>query len=266
LIGPDLSVRKLLIGTALLLAAMLSLQGCGPSYTCTDASGHCYGVVQVSPPDLNGVTTSYNAVSLNGGDGHINNEIWLVQQNNSSCSNFGNQCWVEIGILAATAGQGCQSGVNPVGIRIFWADNRPNQGYICHDMGQLQTQEIGQPVFALIGIHPGSPNTFDAELLTCTSETGNGNCPRRVFSGTSSNNTMVPTAWDIGLELEGTTGASAPQTQYFDNIVTSPSSPIGWGWLMTDGTSIIQTPVNAGWTTPPSTSPENSSWFSSCCN
>jgi hypothetical protein len=86
---------------ALLLIVMLLLGACGnPSYTCTDESGHCYGVAQLQVPDNDVVGTSFNAVSLNGGDGHISDEIWLVQKNSSACSNASNQCWVEIGTCA----------------------------------------------------------------------------------------------------------------------------------------------------------------------
>jgi len=203
---------------------------------------------------------------MNGGNGHITEEIWLIQDNNADCGKD-RQCWVEVGLRA---GIGC--GGTAVGAEVFWADNRPGpdpdhpQGFSCHDLGALLPEEIGQPVFLVIAISPGSPNTFDVEALTCTSAAGPGTCARRIFSARSTNNSMAPNRWDIGLEVSGTSGAVAPNTSFNNNIVTNPRSPIGWTNLTTNGVVIINAPVWAGWTTPPSTSSSGGSWSTSCCN
>jgi hypothetical protein len=247
----------------LFLTVMLLLAACDGSYSCTN---YCYGVVQLFPANLNGVATYFNAVSLNGGDGHITDEIWLIEPFDGACANLEEMCWIEIGIEGESTNSACQLGVNATGVHVFWADNRPNQGYLCHDMGVLQDQEIGQPMFLAIAIVPGSPGTFDVELETCFPTWGTATCPGRAFSGISTNNTMMPQQWNIGLELQGTTGASAPQTQFFWNSVTDPSSFFGWGPLSIDGQPSVQSPVQAGWTTTPSTSTSGGSWFTSCCN
>jgi hypothetical protein len=126
-------------------------------------------------------------------------------------------------------------------------------------MGALQNAEIGQPLLVIIGTSPDTPNTFYLQIETCI----NGSCPERGFIGTSTNNAMVANVWDIGLELEGTTGASAPQTTFFHNF--TGGFPFGFP-LSTNGTTIIQDPVKAKWTTTPSTSPSGGSWITSCCN
>jgi hypothetical protein len=251
-----------MLRTLFLLPLMLLLGGCpGPTtYSCGGATGgHCYGVVRVRPAVPKGVSTSLTAVAMNGGDGHVSDEMWLVQDNNPTCG--GGQCWVEVGLRA---GIGC--GGTVAGAEVFWADNRPNNGFFCHDLGALQPQEIGQPTFLVIAIRPLSPNTFDIEALTCTSAAGPGACPRRIFLSNSGNNSMAANAWNIGLEVSGSSGASAPNTSFDHNLVTDPQSPIGWAFLTTDGEALVSAPVGAGWTTRPSTSSSGGSWFTSCCN
>jgi hypothetical protein len=199
----------------------LSLGGCG--YSCGNGSGsHCYGIVTLpaalnGEPNFRGFVTTVNAVSLNSGNGETNDEIWVVQQNNNACGNLGtgNQCWIEVGLSAGANSGGCSLPSNET--HIFWADNRPNQGFFCHDQGALQSQEFNQPVFLAIAIRPDEPNSYDVEALTCTSVSGNGSCPRRAIIGKSSNNTMAADVIEMGMEVAGSSGATAPNTNFIDS-------------------------------------------------
>src|SRR5215831_17122088 len=66
------------------------------TYSCGGGEGgHCYGVVQERPANLNGVSTSLTAVAMNGGDGHISDEMWLTQDDNCK-----GPCWIEVGLRA----------------------------------------------------------------------------------------------------------------------------------------------------------------------
>ncbi len=254
-------------GTLGAFILMALLGGCAP-YSCE--KDHCYGFVRVvatqnDVPSFRGVATSVIAVPLNGGDGEINTEMWVAQADNPACDDLGtgNICWIEVGLSAGANGGGCSIASNET--HIFWADNRPNKGFFCHDQGALQQQEFNQPVFLTIAFRPLEPNTFDVEALTCTSVTGNGSCSRRIFAATSTNNEMAATHVDIGMELAGTKGASASPTQFTGTIFANPHVIFGWTFLNVDGSVRVDAPVKAGWTTTPSTSSSGGSFSTACC-
>jgi hypothetical protein len=246
------------------VVAVLSFGGCGGgNYKCSD--NHCYGLTvlpaaQNGEPGFRGFVTTVNAVALNSGDGEINDEIWVVDKNSAGC---GGQCWIEVGLSAGANTGGCSLPSNET--HVFWADNRPNQGFFCHDQGALQAQEFNQPVFLAIAVRPTDPNSFDVEALTCTSTTGNGTCQRRAIIGTSTNNTMAATAIEMGMELAGTNGASAPATNFTGSLTPNPNVSFGWTFLKLDGNILQNAPVKGAWTTTPSTSNSGGSFQTSCC-
>lgn len=252
-----------------LVVGTLFLGGCA-TYSCGNSTGsHCYGIVTLpaalnGEPSFRGFVTTVNAVSQNSGNGELNNEIWVVQTSNSACGSLGtgNQCWIEVGLSAGANAGGCSLPSNET--HIFWADNRPNQGFFCHDQGALQAQEFNQPVFLAIAIRPTEANSYDVEALTCTSTSGSGTCARRSIVGKSSNNTMAADVIEMGMELAGSSGASAPMTQFTGSIAPNPNVIFGWTYITVDGSVSTNAPVKAGWTSKPSTNP-GGSFFTSCC-
>jgi hypothetical protein len=251
------------------LAVMTVLLADCAGYSCGNSTGsHCYGIATLpaalnGEPNFRGFVTAVDAVPLNSGNGEINNEIWVVQQGNPACGSIANsQCWIEVGLSAGADAGGCSLPSNET--HIFWADNRPNQGFFCHDQGALQPQEFNQPVFLAIAIRPPEPNSYDVEALTCTSTSGSGSCPRRAIIGKSSNNAMAANLVEMGMELAGNSGASAPVTHFNGSIAPNPNVIFGWTYVNVDGSVITNTPVKGGWSLTPSTNP-GGSFFTSCC-
>jgi hypothetical protein len=263
--------RNLMTTAVRLMAAAVITQflaGCpgpGSTYSCND--GHCYGIVRFNVIDFgNGpmfrsFVTNVNAVPLNAGNADISDEFWVIQQGATNCGNQPNDCWIELGLLA--------SNITNNETHVFWADNRPNQGFFYHDMGALQPQEFNQPVLLLIAIRPQDPNSYDVDALTCQTVTGPVGCQGRRLIGQSINNTMVANVIEMGLELAGSNGASAQATNFFRTIVPYPNSPGNFKYLDVDGRVQVDAPVTAGWvSTPTSTPPSRNiggSFFTSCC-
>jgi len=187
----------------------------GRTYACPNDGQHCYGYVEFNIVDLgNGPNfkafiTNVYARALLGGDGEINDEFWVNQYPTTTCGDWG-ICWIEVGLSAGGNGHGCTLPNNET--HIFWADNRPNLGFFCHDMGALQPQELNQPVFLSIAIRPLEPNSYDVEALTCQTVSGQVGCQGRSLVGLSSNNTIAANHIHMGMELAGSTGANAPGT------------------------------------------------------
>jgi hypothetical protein len=267
---PDDRLPRWITGVLGAFAVLTLLGGC-VTYSCGNGTGsHCYGIVtleaaQNNAPGFRGVATSVIAVALNSGNGELNNEMWVVQPSNSACGSLGtgNQCWIEVGLSAGANAGGCSI---PSGeTHVFWADNRPNGGFFCHDQGALLPEELNQPVFLAIAIRPTEANTYDVEALTCTSVTGSGSCTKRVIAGTSTNNAMAATLVEIGMELAGSKNASASTTHFTETIFANPNVIFGWTFLNVDGAVSVDAPVKAGWTTTPSTSSSGGSFSTGCC-
>src|SRR5436305_1038715 len=84
------------------------------TYNCVnnskDPSGHCYGLQWWG--GANGADTRITLHSTSGGNGFVNNEMWLTTLT----------YWVEAGVKSDTRFNPPDSSV------FFWADNRPNGG------------------------------------------------------------------------------------------------------------------------------------------
>jgi hypothetical protein len=235
------------------------LPGPGRTYACGDAtSNHCYGIVRFNVAELgNGLdfglfSTIVNAVALLGGDGEINDEIWVKQRH--GVTNCGNQCWVEVGLSAGA----CSIPKNET--HVFWADNRPFEGFFCHDMGPLQEQEFGHLMSLLIRVNPSDPGSYDVVVQTCLDAAAP--CPGRRLVGQSTDNAMFPDTIDMGMELAGSTGAGAPGTNFFGTRVAVPG---GSKYLDVDGTSGANSPITAEWDTLPTSGTTGGSFRTLCC-
>ncbi len=240
----------------------LSLSSC-TTYSCgTPSGGHCYGTVSwgkgdLGETDLRAFLTNVTPVELNKGNLVINNELWLTQEPTSNCA--GGSCWTEVGVTSGA----CASGSDT---RYFWAENvvtAVGPSYLCRDLGAVDPQEFGQPTMLLIARE--SASVFDVMVETCT-RYGSGpppTCARRVLSAQSGLNLMQPNVATIGMEVGGSSGASAPQATFTGNWHSDPF--FAGAWVNSPGSQRVETPVKASWTVNPTVQTEGGTWVTSCC-
>jgi hypothetical protein len=266
--------RPAVAAVVILLLGMGPCPGPGTTYSCGDASSHhCYGIARFNVRDLgNGLdfgsfNTVITAVALLGGDvdvsqhGELNDEIWVKQQNGrTNCLNRDNQmtsCWVEVGISAGA----CFIPNNET--HVFWADNRPFEGFFCHDLGPLQEQEFLHLISLLIRQNALDPGSYDVVVDTCQDKAPP--CPGagRRLVGQSTTNAMFPDTIDMGMELAGTTRANGPDTTFRYTRVAVP--PGRSKYLDVDGMVGANPPITAEWDTFPTSGTTGGSFRTQCC-
>ena len=205
------------------------------SYNCVtnpkDKSGHCYGTQWWG--GANGADTRITLHSTSGGNGFVNNEMWL--------SNL--TYWVEAGVKSDTRFNPPDSSV------FFWADNRPNGG------GYAEHYSI-----ILTGGDWSKPNT-----LTRITRSGTSNWNVSVndgytsLTGTSTNNNISISYIMIGMEVYGNANAAAPVNHFTDNRWLNGSN---FQYQGNDGVNTeVYLPVSAGWTTDPLHSSTGGDWY-----
>jgi hypothetical protein len=225
------------------------------TYSCSIPS-HCYGANTWLGPTI-GSFTVIDAVNLASGDGSIDNEMWLVDNNlngSKQCiiapgdSNF--KCWVEAGYVHFSGDSQ----------RWFWADLRPQGGgcyqhcyYIEHDEGILNSGDYNNVVDVTL-VANGTAGQWSVQVLGHV--TG--------FNATSVDNAMSPNRIDIGQELEGSQGANAPHANFQDNEWYNGAGP---HYQTVDGildyAGDPNNPPWAGWNQNqrPSNSPYGGVWY-----
>lgn len=194
------------------LAISLSIGGLGlspfpsPAHATTySCSNYCYAKVEwySFSNGLSGLWTNINTqlLSCSSSCGRIGNVTWLVQHSNTNCTNFSqNQCWIEAGHV--NLGDANKD-------HWYFADNRPGSGsgsYNEYFLGTIPSAEYGHTDNYSIKKNTGT-NNWSVVMAGYT----------QTWSGTSSNNSMTPDRVDTGLELKGTSGASAASAPYNDN-------------------------------------------------
>jgi len=189
------------------------------TYSCGGpVFGHCYGITEWTRPS-SGSSVTISTVALNGGDGFVTNEMWLFGDPppNLICPNgqdpHGNgTCWVEAGAIAGYVGAlGYYS--DPV---YFWADERPSapgtmDNFNAHVLGYVPTQDLNHgATFRILQAHDGTGHygiqVFNKDCLLVPD-----------YTDVSTQDQLVPTGIDIGAEVYGSSGASAPPAEYTDN-------------------------------------------------
>jgi hypothetical protein len=263
------------LGIIAVIIPLLGLGSCPPGpgtrYSCGDASsGHCRGIVRFNVVDLgNGLnfgsfSTVMHANALLGGDvdlpgqqqhGAINNEIWVTQRRKpTGCtapdSKDPSICWVEVGLSA-----GAWTLPNNE-THVFWADNRPSEGFFFHDLGSLQDREFGHGMSIMIQQSASDPGSYNVVVMTCL----DSSCPGRWWFGQSTDNAMFPDTVDMGMELAGETRALGGDV-FFGTIVEVPG---GIKLLDVDGQIGVDPPITAVWDSPPS-SGNGGSFRTHCC-
>jgi Concanavalin A-like lectin/glucanases superfamily len=202
--------------------------GSQPStYSC--ANSHCYAQIQW-PAVVSGAHTTIDVThvastkpsSLPADQETLSNELWVndvgLLNPSSICAPQGG-CWVEAG-YAADSGS----------VYYFWADNRPasqlppnTPTYKLWRQADVPTADYGGSTDVTITRVDSS--TYQIFITSLSFPDGMPSGPMY-----STSNPMTINRTDIGMELSGTSGASAPKTAWGNNQ-----------YIQTDGTAVYQT-------------------------
>ncbi len=177
------------------------------------------------------------------------NDLWVQDTTHhvSQCGAGGGVCWVEAGYIS----------YNPTStssaVWYVWADLRPNSTFFKHFIAQVPSGDIGKS--AAMNINYQGSNKW--QVISST--------PSGVYYNYSTANTMTADDINIGQELYGTGGASAPTAHFTYNywIDTSGAYHFQTGWS-SSGIHVYNPPYG-GWTTYPSPSGTGGNWHTSCC-
>jgi hypothetical protein len=171
------------------------------AYSCTGVD-HCYGVNSWSG-GTTGVSAWITANRLTcsgcGLNDFITNELWLATGSQ--------QYWVEAGITTYNKATDTNPANTPR-TSYFWADWRPGSQWYEHEMDQIPGADLGQYTYFEI-LKVSGANQFNVTV--------SGYSGYHAY-GYSTDNTMgLPGIIQVGQELAGTAGASAPTAHYIYN-------------------------------------------------
>jgi hypothetical protein len=156
-----------------------------PQYNCND---HCYGIATTNISGIRGVEVDMDIsrISCNCyNPSFVDNEVWLEAS--------GGLYWVEVGY----------STYSPTSVKYFWADFRPGSVYHEHNpSGNIPSNDYGTTGY--FQIYPSGTNAWF--VLVDTQNT--------YWYGYSTSNTMSPSEIQMGQELAGTSGESAPYAAF----------------------------------------------------
>ena len=238
--------------TGLLILLSLLLAGCGApsSYQCgTPSGGHCSGYVNWNQ-SINGSQVAIENVTLTGAvdtNSFMTNEMWLTQNNNSTCAPIGGAtvpCWVEAGFTYMPGHSSNDT--------FFWAQDLPNKGFTLNFGESFPSNDF----FSTFTIDRTDKSTVRIAITVPADDGSN-----LIYDST--NNTLAPDQMIIGMELEGTHGAIEAPTAAFENP----------GWFDTgntfnvessDGTVSSDNPPSGSWYNAPS-SGKLPIFQTSCC-
>lgn len=260
------------------------------TYSCaTPSTGpHCYGISNwysnlgssshnyTGFNHFTGAYTSPNIVQLTTGNGSIDEEVWLVDNNTldgspnyHSCylhydftlhalyndSGVTNQtCWVETGYYKA-------NNVNSGNEVWFWGEVKPLDGYNPNTSPVTLPYCAGAGVDALepcaFHIHYGATlqsgdyaNHGDEEVYADPSTAHQwdvyGHSASTQLLDLSSNNYMNPTEIQIGSELSGSQNANGPKVHFINNQYQT-SAGGSWSYHTVDPELVSNNPPLAAW-------------------
>ncbi len=218
--------------------------------------------------------------------GFIDNEMWLFDNNNNSCvdpNGHPGVCWVEGGYLTVT------NSPNATTENYFWADLRPSftiggltfgSNFNLHILSQVPQGDYGHQVDILIYsgtthvcIPPASP-PYGGCIPPITDEYFvSFSSPNFRSVSLSTHNAMHPNRFDVGQELAGAGGASAPTAHFTNNsfaTFTSGLAGVRYTPEGADGIPFLSVsgapPPTVGYTTKPSQAPgTGGNIYSNCC-
>lgn len=249
-------VIAIALAISLLAATLLLYPHPVQAYSCN----LCHGLV-IWPGNVWGAQTEDEVVSLqcvpaNCKPGanyvpHIGNVLWLIdaKNNGQNCFPYG-ACWVEAGYHTVTNSSG-----NSTSNQYYWADVRPgNNNFSVHFLGNIPSGDLGKNVWLYI-----SRNGNDSTWTVHVSPQSN------YWSATSTNNTMYPSEIQMGMELLGTTGASA-STGYFTYNYWQGTNSSNWNPQGNPGQTHNDSPIESNWYQLPAKNGSNhgGSFYTGC--
>lgn len=238
------------------------------SYSCY--SNHCHGIADWSDngtyPLINGAYTAISMVHIacsapscqsSRGD-FIDDEIWVRDATHqaSSCPTYKVGCWVEQGYIATANSSGSGTTVN-----YFWADYRPGDSMLnFHYIAVVPSGDYGYATFFDI-YRTASSNCSTSPrsgtfAVNIASET-------QFYNNTSARDCQTPDDINIGQELAGTSGASAPTANFTDNEWVGTNGVANYQTLNAD-TPSPNAPVSDSWVTLPSHSSTGGDFTTKC--
>lgn len=243
-----------------LCAASALLAGCNATYNCS--SPHCYGTAlwDGETPSVVSLETTVKLVPLNGGDGFVDDEMWVVDRNDANCSNatlgIQSQCWIEMGALAGPAW------FTDTATHLFWAENRPAStaggasAFYFHVLANPNSEELSSHADYVI-TRDARPVTGNGWIIAATTASNQ-------YVATTQNSMTPPQRIIIGQELYGSEGASAPSADFDATAVGTDPNQYDNAEVTTSGLVTSDSPPTASWQLPPS-SGAGGVFITRCC-
>ena len=129
--------------------------------------------------------------------GFVNNEFWVYAHNVANCPS--GTCWIEVGHGTFSGAFNCV--VHTSCDEFFWADERPKLGYSEHVFNPLQQGDYNcNATFSITQIGGLRSGNFSVQIVPCKS-------PQ--IKGTSTANGIAVDDINVGMDLHGTSGATA---------------------------------------------------------
>jgi hypothetical protein len=241
-----------LVGLIVIAALFFNVRP-AQAYSC---GSFCYGI-NLWDGSTNGAQTRDEVVSLTCQPAsckpgtttpvpHIGNVLWLLDTTSSGCPQ--GACWIEVGYHTVTNAGGTST-VN----QYYWADWRPGDTKLnVHPLANVASADLGNNVWLEIEFQGSNQWQIIAQPSSA------------LYSGLSTNNTMHGNRIEIGMELAGTSGASA-NTGYFTSNEWQSVNNGSWNYQSSSGTHISQAPTNSGWLHPPAGASNLGGTFSTGC-
>jgi hypothetical protein len=223
-------------GAAIAFLAFVFAGCTGTSYNCgpgappcnTSSDQHCYGQVTWSG-SANGFSMELTAVSLNPGDGFIDDEGWLVDYPGGAENGMS---WVETGEL----NEGFSTDY-------FWAYGehwcQDAQQFMFFDLGPVAPADLTNNTWIAYQVQQDSKTPSTWNVTISYAQTG-----QVLFSEAATGVSMSPNTVIEGQELQGTTGASAKLAFFSYNEISHGGTE---SFESNPGTVASGNPPHAGW-------------------
>ncbi len=249
--------RVILIAVALaaLLAPGLLRPNAARAYECVNhddrPGNHCYGVTIWGSDEGRGTfaggatTIQVPRMTYNTDWQHITAEMWVVDGPTGG--------WIEIGVFTGRSLDGSGNGSTVY----FWADNRPNLGYIEHNLGNVPNGNYGYNTDVEIYRDPYTANQYHLYMRSSAGDVQH--------LPVSTNNSMQPSHVHIGQELYGRDGGISGQGRWSYNKWIG--SDMVRHYQGVNGNPRIDNPPFAGWgvNQAPSQTGTGGNWYADCC-
>src|ERR1035438_5345135 len=223
------------------------LTACNSTYNCWGP--HCYGTAawDGQSPSVISLEATVKLVPLNGGDGFVDDEVWVIDRNDTNCTNVTqnifNLCWIELGAVAGPAWF-----PNDSATHLFWAENRPTSpgnpsAFFFHTLANPSSGELSSHVDYAI-TRDARPVSGNGWIIAATTSSNQ-------YVATTTNSMAPPASIEIGQELYGSSGASAPKADFAATAVGTDAGVWDNNEVTTDGNVTSDNPPNGSWQLSP---------------